>query len=149
MIIQESDRGLFILSFRVSTRISGKYSCALSCELDNAIKKYRWEYSLILVLMKWIRQRQVHLLGISFFFVFEFIFYYPNVFLGIPLGLPVYLFICFIFAMHIWFFNFGIVYLVRRIFTGLQTKINKRVLAFLLILPFNVLLITFFQSSKV
>ena len=92
------------------------------------------------------RQRQVHLLGISFFFVFDFIFYYPKVFLGIPIGLPLYLFICFIFAMHIWFFNFGIVYLVRRIFTGLQTRISKRVLAFLLILPFNVLLITFFQS---
>jgi hypothetical protein len=96
--------------------------------------------------MKWIRKNKVHLLGLTFFFVFDFIFYYPKVFMALNLGLPVYLFICFVFALHIWFFNYGIVYLVHRIFTNLQNKIKQRVLAFLFILPFNVLLITGFQS---
>ena len=96
--------------------------------------------------MKWIRHRQVHFLGITFFFVFDFIFYYPNVFLHLGLRLSLYIFICIVFALHIWFFNYGVVYLVHRVFTGRQSKISKRLLAFLLILPFNVLLITVFQS---
>ena len=96
--------------------------------------------------MKWIRNRQIHFLGITFFFVFDFIFYYPRVFLTIGLGLHLYLLICAVFALHIWFFNYGVVYLVHRIFTGLQNKIKKRLIAFLLILPLNVLLITVFQS---
>jgi hypothetical protein len=110
---------------------------------------YLWqavEYSLILWLMKWIRHRRVHLLGITFFFVFDFIFYYPKVFLNIGLKLPVYICICIVFALHIWFFNYGAVYLVHRVFTGLQHAVKKRLLAFLLVLPVNVLLVTVFQS---
>jgi hypothetical protein len=96
--------------------------------------------------MKWIKYWQVHLLGIAFFFVFDFIFYYPKVVLKFGLGLPLYIFICLVFALHVWFFNYAVVYLVHRIFTGLQNRINRRILVFLLVLPVNVLLITFFQS---
>jgi two-component system, LytTR family, sensor kinase len=95
--------------------------------------------------MTWMQQKQVHLLGIAFFLVFDFIFYYNRVVLNLGISLPVYVFICLVFAVHIWFFNYYIVYLVHRNYPGLHQKTQKRLIAFLCIIPVSVLLTTVFQ----
>jgi len=96
--------------------------------------------------MKWIRQERVHALGVAFFFLFEFIFYYPRVVNVFRLSLPVYLLICAVFAFHLWFFNYGIVYLAHRLFPNWQQAIRQRLLAFAIMIPIGVLLTTAFQG---
>jgi len=96
--------------------------------------------------MKWIRQKRVHALGIVFFFLFEFIFNYPRVVGAFRLSLPVYILICTAFAFHLWFFNYGIVYLAHRLFPSWQQGIRQRLVAFSIMIPLGVLLTTAFQG---
>ena len=92
------------------------------------------------------RQTFVHLVGISFFFIFDFIFYYVRVVRDLQIPLAVYCFICLVFALHIWFFNYLTVWIVDRVYPGLEKNIQKRVVAFVLIIPFIVFLTSAFQS---
>jgi hypothetical protein len=96
--------------------------------------------------MTWIEHKKVHLFGIAFFFLFDFIFYYARVITYLGLPLSIYLFICLVFALHIWFFNYLIVYLVHHRLPGLQQRLTKRLIAFLMVIPISVLLSTLFQS---
>lgn len=96
--------------------------------------------------MLWSRSGRVHLVGLTFFFVFEFLFNYPRVLVAFGLPLPVYVLICAVFAAHLWWFNYAIVQLVHRVYTGQHKKLRSRLFAFLCIIPVSVLLTTAFQS---
>ena len=96
--------------------------------------------------MAWIWKKQVHLFGIGFFFIFNFIFYYARVVIALDIKLSLYCLICLVFALHLWFFNYFIFYLVNRFYPGLQPNIAKRLLAFGILIPISVVLVTLFQS---
>jgi two-component system LytT family sensor kinase len=93
-----------------------------------------------------LRQSHIHLLGIAFFFVFDFIFYYGKVVAALNVSISLFLFMCAVFSLHIWFFNYLVVYFVRRLFPGLQSNLRKRVITLVFLITLIVFLTSLFQS---
>lgn len=96
--------------------------------------------------MNWLRQTRVHLIGISFFFLFDFIFYYPKVVIDLQIPLWIFSIISLAFALHIWYFNFFTVYFLHKFIPRVSNRLRSRIFLLLLLLPIVVLTISVFQS---